>query len=203
MDGKPAETLVNDVEDSPIPMGSAWTPLAPSDLPSGSFAFGFSEVATLRWVRPGEAFVTPRSGMALDSHGALVRRANYHRVYAGQQARCIEVWQHPCTPNDAMDFTCATTPVDFVADQTQVAAGQQLFVVGNIPELGGWDPTHAIPLTGGPTTWRTTISLPQSVQLEFKLVKRDAAGNVFFESGANRTFEVPVAPAASTTGTFR
>lgn len=29
-------------------------------LPSGGLAWGLSDVATIRWLQPGEAFVTPR-----------------------------------------------------------------------------------------------------------------------------------------------
>jgi Starch binding domain len=203
MDDKPAETLVNDLEDESIPMGSAWTPMPASDVPSGGFAFGLSEVATLRLLRPGEAFITPRSGTTLDANGASVRRANYHRVYAGStKAKCIEVWQHPCTPTDDMSFTCATAPVEFDAN-APTANGEHVFVLGDAPELGGWDPTRAVPLDGGPSAWHGVVSIRESVALQFKFIKKDAAGHVTFETGANRAFEVPVAPSARVSGTFR
>ena len=70
-------------------------------------------------------------------------------------------------------------------------------------QLGSWNTSAAIALSGGPTTWRTTVQLPESVHIELKFIRKNAAGHVTYELGANRTFEVPVAPSATLSGTFR
>ena len=77
--GDAAETIINDLEPGPIVVGAATTfPLAPSALASGSFALGLSDVATIRWLYPGEAFVTLRGGIERDDAGGTVERLNYH-----------------------------------------------------------------------------------------------------------------------------
>jgi hypothetical protein len=74
-----------------------------------------------------------------------------------------------------------------------------VFVVGDIPELGAWDPHHAVPLTGmngswdivGPShfiySWSATVQLAQGKKAQFKFIMIDQAGNVTWESGPDRT----------------
>lgn len=70
--------------------------------------------------------------------------------------------------------------------------GQSIYVVGNQPALGNWSPAAAVPLTwisgtGTRGNWRGTVNLPASTAVEYKYIKRDGAGNVTWETGANRT----------------
>jgi hypothetical protein len=70
--GDAAETILNDLENGPVVVGAATTtPFGPSGLPGGTFAYGLSDVAVVRWLHPGEAFVTPRG----------VGQDNYHWFY--------------------------------------------------------------------------------------------------------------------------
>jgi len=69
--------------------------------------------------------------------------------------------------------------------------GQNIYVVGSVAELASWNPGAAIPLTwlsgsGTRGNWRATVSLPASRTIEYKYIKRDGAGAVTWESGANR-----------------
>ncbi len=70
--------------------------------------------------------------------------------------------------------------------------GQNIHVVGNLPALASWNPGNAVPLTwisgsGTHGNWRATVTLPPSQTVEYKYIKKDGAGNVIWESGANRT----------------
>ena len=70
--------------------------------------------------------------------------------------------------------------------------GQNIYVVGNLPELANWTPATAVPLTwisgsGTRGNWRATVNLPASRAVEYKYIKKDGAGAVIWESGANRT----------------
>ncbi|MER5605774.1 carbohydrate-binding module family 20 domain-containing protein [Micromonospora tulbaghiae] len=85
-----------------------------------------------------------------------------------------------------------------------LAAGQDVYVVGSIPELGSWTPANGVKLAAqGGGTYRATVSLPRSTGLEFKFVKLTAAGAVTWESGANRTFTTPATGTYTVTETFR
>jgi alpha-amylase len=69
--------------------------------------------------------------------------------------------------------------------------GQNIFVTGGITELASWNPASAVPLTwlsgsGTRGNWRATITLPATARIEYKYIKKDGAGAVIWESGANR-----------------
>lgn len=97
------------------------------------------------------------------------------------------------------------TPVVFT-NTTGTIYGQSVFVLGNIPELGGWSPTNALKLipsncSGTNCLWSATIGLPEGITCEYKFVKRldctNCLGNntnIIWESGANRTNTTPAGP---------
>lgn len=91
-------------------------------------------------------------------------------------------------------------------DQVQVifkvnaatSVGQNVYVVGSIPELGSWDPAKASEVMMNPNypQWFLPVSVPKGTQFEFKFIKKDGNGNVVWEGGSNRVFTSP----ASSTG---
>jgi hypothetical protein len=94
--GDPAETILNSVESAPIVVGSANNDTSGKALPSGTYAYGLSDVATVRWLRPGEAFSTKRG---------TAGHANYHWFIFQQDREVVtEEWVHPHVPNDRYDF---------------------------------------------------------------------------------------------------
>jgi alpha-amylase len=69
--------------------------------------------------------------------------------------------------------------------------GTNVYVVGSIAALASWDPVNARPLswisgTGTQGNWRASLAIPASTSVEYKYIKKDGAGNVTWESGANR-----------------
>ncbi|THF78797.1 alpha-amylase family glycosyl hydrolase [Cohnella fermenti] len=83
--------------------------------------------------------------------------------------------------------------------------GQNIYVVGNIPELGNWDPTKATEAFLNPDypVWFLPVSVPKGTTFEYKFIKKDAAGNVTWEGGSNRTFTSSSSSAGSSdTGTL-
>jgi alpha-glucosidase len=71
--------------------------------------------------------------------------------------------------------------------------GTSVYVVGNIPELGNWDPAQAVKLDpNGPyPTWTGKIcQLPDQTAVEWKCIKRPetASSPVEWEPGANNLF---------------
>ncbi|MER7311490.1 carbohydrate-binding module family 20 domain-containing protein [Streptomyces halstedii] len=70
--------------------------------------------------------------------------------------------------------------------------GQNIYVTGNQAALGNWNPGSALKLD--PATypvWKLDVALPAGTAFEYKYVRKDAAGNVTWENGANRTATVP------------
>ncbi|MEU5097231.1 carbohydrate-binding module family 20 domain-containing protein [Streptomyces sp. NPDC020996] len=67
--------------------------------------------------------------------------------------------------------------------------GTSVYVVGSIPSLGSWNTADAIPLSSASyPTWSKLVIVPKSTAFEYKFIKKDAAGNVTWESGTNRSY---------------
>ncbi|MFF2622111.1 carbohydrate-binding module family 20 domain-containing protein [Oerskovia jenensis] len=82
--------------------------------------------------------------------------------------------------------------------------GQNVYVVGSIPALGSWAPAAAKPLTSATyPVWKVVLDLPAGTTFEYKYVKRDGAGTVVWESGANRTATVGANGAVTLTDTWK
>lgn len=65
--------------------------------------------------------------------------------------------------------------------------GQNVYVVGSIPELGNWDPNQAVKLDpNNYPTWDGTINVPDQ-NFEWKCIKKDG-GNVVWQGGSNNTY---------------
>ncbi|MEU2020869.1 carbohydrate-binding module family 20 domain-containing protein [Streptomyces sp. NPDC016469] len=70
--------------------------------------------------------------------------------------------------------------------------GQNIYVTGNQSALGNWNTGSALKLD--PATypvWKLDVSMPAGTVFEYKYIRKDASGNVTWESGANRTATVP------------
>lgn len=74
--------------------------------------------------------------------------------------------------------------------------GENIHVVGNVAELGAWDPARATEamLTPEYPVWFLPVSVPAGANLEFKFVRVDQLGNVTWESGSNRVLTAPPGP---------
>ncbi|MDC7300741.1 carbohydrate-binding module family 20 domain-containing protein [Agathobacter ruminis] len=83
----------------------------------------------------------------------------------------------------------------FFVNNAYTNYGQSLYIVGNIAELGNWNPDKAVGCFFNNTasianypTWFYDISLPAGTRIEYKYIKKDAAGNVVWESGSNHVY---------------
>ncbi|NUS16062.1 MAG: alpha-amylase [Streptomyces sp.] len=94
------------------------------------------------------------------------------------------------TLNDTWGSTGGTTgqvTVGFNENKTTVY-GQNVYLTGSIPALANWSTSAAVKLS--PTnypTWSASLAVPANTSFEYKYIVKDAAGNVTWESGANRT----------------
>ena len=82
--------------------------------------------------------------------------------------------------------------------------GQNVFVVGDVTALGGWDPARAVALSSASyPVWRAEVTLPAGTRFAYKYVRKDASGAVTWESGANRTASVPASGKVALNDTWR
>ena len=72
--------------------------------------------------------------------------------------------------------------------QASTTMGENIYIVGNIPELGSWEPNNCTEAMLNPNypEWFLPVSIPAGTQIEFKFIKKDANGTVTWESGENR-----------------
>lgn len=95
-------------------------------------------------------------------------------------------------------LTGSQTAVRFIVQNATTEYGQSVYLVGNCVELGNWDTSKAIgPFYNATETiasypnWFFDVSVPEGYNLEFKFIKKDADGNVIWESGTNHAYTVP------------
>ncbi|MFI8290789.1 glycosidase [Streptomyces sp. ms191] len=97
----------------------------------------------------------------------------------------------------------AAAGASFNVNATTVV-GQDIYVTGNQSALGNWSPAAALKLDPASyPVWKLTVSLPAGTSFEYKYVRKDAAGNVTWESGANRTATVPASGQIVLNDSFR
>lgn len=90
----------------------------------------------------------------------------------------------------------ARSVFEFQVFAPQVPAEKSLCLVGDIPELGNWDPAHAIPLSGNDfPLWRAQVVLDNPGEIAYKyLVKDKQTGEIdAWEGGGNRKLAAPIA----------
>jgi len=88
------------------------------------------------------------------------------------------------------DFDATTAPstaVSFSVYHPSTAYGDALYVAGDIPELGDWDPAAGVELDpSGWPWWTATVDIPSGTHFEYKLLLTGAAGTSW-EQGDNRS----------------
>jgi mono/diheme cytochrome c family protein len=101
----------------------------------------------------------------------------------------VEGWiveaQDPSVPSCRVTFE--VTGANFTA------FGQDIWIVGDRPELGAWNPQQGIKLDGSAfPTWSGSAVLPEGVPIEYKAVAIQSwDGAVLWESGNNHATTVP------------
>ncbi|MER5192856.1 carbohydrate-binding module family 20 domain-containing protein [Streptomyces sp. NPDC002755] len=89
-----------------------------------------------------------------------------------------------CEPDDGGSTSTVSATFNAYASTT---SGTSVHVVGSIAALGGWDTSKAVQLSSaGYPIWSGAVSVPINTSFEYKYIKKDSAGNVTWESNANR-----------------
>ncbi|KAF1915658.1 Six-hairpin glycosidase-like protein [Ampelomyces quisqualis] len=99
--------------------------------------------------------------------------------------------------NNVPPQTCTGTPacsskVTFNVRAT-TSVGQDVFVVGQLTQLGNWSPASGQALSASKYTssdplWTADIDLPAATVFEYKYIKKNQDGTVVWESDPNRRF---------------
>jgi alpha-amylase len=90
------------------------------------------------------------------------------------------------------DPTANKIPVLFHCNNGTTVTGQDVYVVGNLAQLGGWNTANAVKLepVSYPTWSRWIQGLPANTFVEWKCIKKQGA-TVTWQGGLNNTFTTP------------
>ncbi|MEV6688274.1 carbohydrate-binding module family 20 domain-containing protein [Streptomyces sp. NPDC051578] len=91
----------------------------------------------------------------------------------------------------------------FAVNATTVP-GQNIYVTGDQSALGNWNTGSALVLDPAAyPVWKLDVTLPAGTAFAYKYLRKDAAGNVTWESGSNRTATVPADGKVTLTDAWR
>lgn len=108
------------------------------------------------------------------------------------------------TPTPTPTPSPTTTPTAAFAVTATTVPGQNIYVTGDRAELGSWNTASALKLDPAAyPVWKLDVTLPPGTVFAYKYVRKDAAGNVTWESGANRSATVPANGKVTLTDTWR
>ncbi|KAL4999759.1 putative glycosyl hydrolase, family 15 [Aspergillus recurvatus] len=111
------------------------------------------------------------------------------------------------TATSSTSSTTACTIPSSVAVTFDVIAtttyGENVYIVGSIPQLGNWDTGSAVALSASKCTssnnlWYGNVNLPAGTAFEYKYFRREADGSIVWESDPNRSYTVPLGCGVST-----
>ena len=97
--------------------------------------------------------------------------------------------------------------VTFTVNGYVTTYGQNVFIVGNTPELGFWDTSKARPLAWVDSdTWSGTVyftDMTKGKSIEYKYIVKNPDGSVIWEGGSNHTYTVPSSGSGSKTDNWQ
>jgi glucoamylase len=84
----------------------------------------------------------------------------------------------------------------FHRQPAQALLGQNVFIAGQLTQLGNWSPTDAKPLSADKYTssdplWYAEIDLPAGTVFEYKYIKKTSDGTVTWENDPNNRQTTP------------
>jgi len=96
--------------------------------------------------------------------------------------------------------------IRFIVNNATTSLGQNVYLTGNVAELGNWDTNKAI----GPMynqvirsypSWYFDVSVPANTTIEYKYFKKSGS-TITWQGGSNRTFTTPSSGVATVTIDF-
>ncbi|MFG2795904.1 carbohydrate-binding module family 20 domain-containing protein [Streptomyces pseudovenezuelae] len=147
-----------------------------SSAATHTFATGMADGTYANVVDNGATTVTVSGGSASLTIPAKSAIAFYNGQFT------------PCTACEGDgDGDSGTTVTATFNEYAPTTTGQDVYVVGSLAALGGWDTSKAVKLSSsGYPLWSGTVSVPTNTSFEYKYIRKNAAGNVTWESNANR-----------------
>ncbi|WP_406403010.1 alpha-amylase family glycosyl hydrolase [Streptomyces sp. NBC_00879] len=153
---------------------------------------GSSLTRTFQTSLPAGDYCDVQSGRGVTVNGS----GQFTATLGSNTALALHVNARNCGSSSA-------TGASFNVNATTVT-GQNIYVTGNQPALGNWNPAGALKLDPASyPVWKLDVALPAGTAFEYKYIRKDAAGAVTWETGANRSAAVPASGSVTLSDTFR
>ncbi|MER5745654.1 carbohydrate-binding module family 20 domain-containing protein [Streptomyces sp. NPDC002225] len=157
--------------------GSALTRTFQSSLPAGDYCD----------IQSGKGVTVDGSGRFTATLGA-------------NTALALQVNARTCSGGGTTEPGTGTSGASFGVNAT-TQLGQNIYVTGDQGALGNWNTGAALKLDPAAyPVWKLDVALPAGTTFAYKYLRKDANGNVTWESGANRTATVPATGRVTLTG---
>ncbi|CAE6445915.1 unnamed protein product [Rhizoctonia solani] len=89
-------------------------------------------------------------------------------------------------------------------EYVETTYGDNIFVVGNISQLGIWAPDSSIAMSSTSyPTWTVTVTMPAGTAFEYKYIRKTSTGSVVWESDPNRSATAPSSGTLTLSDTWR
>ncbi|PFH45132.1 carbohydrate-binding module family 20 protein [Amanita thiersii Skay4041] len=146
--------------------GSSWTSTFTTSLPDGSYC---------------DVITGKSSGGACTGKSVTVSGGRFSATVNAHDALAIHIGARGSSGSGVGGVS-----VTFQETAT-TTFGENVFLVGSIPELGSWAPDSAIALSSATyPVWATTVNLPAGTAVEYKFIRKETDGSVVWESDPNR-----------------
>ncbi|MCX5382825.1 carbohydrate-binding module family 20 domain-containing protein [Streptomyces sp. NBC_00083] len=140
-------------------------------------------------------------GVTVDSAG------RFTATLAPDTALALQVNARTCGGSSATGGSgggsTTASGASFSVNATTVV-GQNIYVTGDQGALGSWNTAAALKLDPASyPVWKLDVALPAGTSFAYKYLRKDANGQVTWESGANRTATVPADGKVALSDTWR
>ncbi|MEV7680918.1 carbohydrate-binding module family 20 domain-containing protein [Streptomyces sp. NPDC088341] len=159
---------------------------------------GSSLTRTFQTSLPGGTYCDVQSGRAVTVGGS----GQFTATLGPNTALALHSGARTCS-GGGTDPGPGTSGASFGVSAT-TQPGQNIYVTGNQAALGNWNTGSALKLDPASyPVWKLDVALPAGTSFEYKYIRKDAAGAVTWESGANRTATVPASGKVTLNDTWR
>lgn len=139
--------------------------------------------------------VQNNTGVTVNSAG------QFTATLAANTALALQVNARTCGGSSSGGTTAAGA--SFAVNATTVL-GENIYVTGDQSALGSWNTDSALKLDPSSyPVWKLDVSLPAGTSFSYKYIRKNSAGAVTWESGANRTATVPASGKVALSDTWR
>ncbi|MFF5566675.1 carbohydrate-binding module family 20 domain-containing protein [Streptomyces sp. NPDC012623] len=148
---------------------------------------------------PSGAYCDVQSGGTVTVNGS----GQFTATLGANTALALHTGARTCTGGSNGGGGTESSGASFGVNAT-TALGQNIYVTGDQSALGNWNTGSALKLDPASyPVWKLDVTLPAGTSFAYKYLRKDAAGVVTWESGANRTATVPASGKVTLNDTWR